>query len=298
MKQVIISDSTDVYFNLAAEEYLLRSENQPIIFIYFNENCVVLGRNQNAYEELNFKFCYENNIFLARRISGGGTVFHDEGNINIAWINEQHQHLVNRYESFLMPLVNYLKGLGLEAKLNSRNAIECNGYKVSGSAQFTRKNSMLTHCTLLYDSQLDKLNQCLQMNSVQTESKASKSVRSEVANLKDLLNVKDVTITDFVKNLILALFETETRTFTEDEKVAIAQIAHGKMITNEWIYQRSPKCIQNFKMGGKQISIQIEKAILQAIFVDGKPIKSNFPFGKEVLDDKNYLKLLEYTQQL
>ena len=183
------------YFNLAAEEYLLKeldcSEND-YAYIYINNPAVVVGRNQNIYEEVDLKYCKSENIDICRRISGGGTVYHDLGNINIAFFSSSQMNKVNSYSYFMQYLFEFLKLKGLDPYLNERNSIYIGDKKIGGNAQFTNKNNILSHCTLLFKSDLEKLEKSIGSPFNKIESKASKSVRSSVINISELINVNSI----------------------------------------------------------------------------------------------------------
>lgn len=234
------------FFNLAAEEYLLQQldcAEQDYVLIYVNKPCVVIGRNQNIYEELDLLYCIENQIEICRRISGGGTVYHDLGNINIAFFSNCQSYKVNNYHYFMNDLFRFLQSKGIEVYLNERNSIYIGDYKIGGNAQFTNRKNILSHCTLLFDANLDQLEKSIQSPFKQIESKASKSVRSNVKNLSELLKNSNRDI--FIKELI-DYFSNHTKInpihLDNDQKILIQDQFEPKFKTFEWIYARSPKC--------------------------------------------------------
>lgn len=239
------------YFNLAAEEYLLKeldcSEND-YAYIYINNPAVVVGRNQNIYEEVDLKYCKSENIDICRRISGGGTVYHDLGNINIAFFSSSQMNKVNSYSYFMQYLFEFLKLKGLDVYLNERNSIYIGEKKIGGNAQFTNKNNILSHCTLLFKSDLEKLEKSISSPFKNIESKASKSVRSSVINISELIN--NITINEFIIELS-SYFQRINKykiVILNDESIKkINYIYIAKFETFSWIYARSPKCkiIQN-----------------------------------------------------
>ncbi len=181
------SESNNIYYNLALEEYFVRNfdfDQQELLLVYINEPCIVLGKNQNFFQEVHLRTFFNSEYKLARRISGGGTVVHDRGNINFAFFEKHQLKNVNNYDRSTGRLVDVLNELGIGATMNDRNAILLsNGKKVSGSAQFSSSASILSHLTLLFDSDLDKIDKLIQKNPFALQTKASKSIRSTIDNI-------------------------------------------------------------------------------------------------------------------
>ncbi|HLT00304.1 MAG TPA: lipoate--protein ligase family protein, partial [Acholeplasma sp.] len=163
--------SNDIQFNLAWEEYILKeiALNEDILLLWQNESSLVLGRNQNVYEEVNLKFIHENKIPLVRRISGGGTVYHDMGNINFTIITSSKEN-ISKYEKITKPLVDALNKIGIPIEFSGKSDLKIEGKKVSGNAQFVHKDRLLHHGTLLFDSNLDILNASLKPKDQSTDS--------------------------------------------------------------------------------------------------------------------------------
>lgn len=178
----------DPAINLAIEEFAVRHlpENHSYFFIYRNHPSVIIGRHQHILLEVNLPFCWQNEIPVFRRISGGGTVFHDEGNLNLSFITRYSLKNFNQYRAFLEPVVEYFKSIGIQLTIDPRNNLRLGSKKVSGNAQFTSRNRMLSHGTLLINSDLKKLKQTLKKPrslQVKIESRATSSVRSSVTNI-------------------------------------------------------------------------------------------------------------------
>jgi lipoate-protein ligase A len=204
---------------------------------------VVVGRNQNIYEEVDLKYCKSENIDICRRISGGGTVYHDLGNINIAFFSSSQMNKVNSYSYFMQYLFEFLKLKGLDPYLNERNSIYIGDKKIGGNAQFTNKNNILSHCTLLFKSDLEKLEKSIGSPFNKIESKASKSVRSSVINISELINVNS--INKFINELSI-FFQGNNRyrvvKLNEQSIKIINDIYISKFESFNWIYARSPRC--------------------------------------------------------
>jgi lipoate---protein ligase len=157
----IYNPSTEPYFNMAAEEYLLKNFSANIFMLWRNDNAVVVGKHQNSLAEINHDFVQQNNIKVVRRLSGGGTVFHDLGNLNFTFItNGEGEELVN-FRKFTQPILEVLLQLGVHAKFEGRNDLTINGLKFSGNAEHVFKKRTLHHGTLLFSSKISDLTQAL-----------------------------------------------------------------------------------------------------------------------------------------
>src|SRR6056297_4364175 len=146
--KIIISPSLNPYFNLALEEVLFQKTNEDYILLWRGSNSVVIGKNQNPFQETNIDFLKENKIDLARRISGGGTVFHDEGNINYTMIFNRKNAKFTEFHELMKPIVGFLKEKGVDTYITERNDMRYKDKKISGTAQYTQKNRVLHHGTL------------------------------------------------------------------------------------------------------------------------------------------------------
>ncbi|HOJ36765.1 MAG TPA: lipoate--protein ligase [Ignavibacteriales bacterium] len=191
-----ISKSNFPYHNLAVDEYFVREfykENgEDILHIYINDKSVILGKNQSIYTELNLPYLHQNKIPIYRRISGGGTVYQDLGNINISFVTRFESKNFNQYRHLTQPLVELLQEFNINAYHTERNDIFVDGYKISGNAQFTTKDVILTHGTLLFDADIKNLQNALHKMDIEVETYASNSVKSSVKNLKDYLPKIDI----------------------------------------------------------------------------------------------------------
>ena len=261
--KLIFSPSHYPFFNLALEEYLSNftdKESEYLLF-YRNEPSLVMGKNQNAWEEMNFNYLQSQNIFLTRRISGGGTVYHDLNNLNFSFIKPLDTKLVANYDSLLLPIVEFLKTLDLNAHIGQRSDIwlenqnengEIEKRKITGTAQYTNKNRFITHGTLLFDTDLEKLEKAITIpTNVEVNSKSLKSVRSKVINIKTVLEKNKYEpipiIEEFEEKLaqfILLYFNKPVHIykFTQEETKGIEKLAEEKYKSFEWVWGRSPAC--------------------------------------------------------
>lgn len=274
--------NSNPYFCLAAEEYLLKNFDEDIFMLWQSENSIVVGKHQNALGEINYRFVWGNNIKVARRISGGGTVFHDKGNVNFAYIKKVKSPAEISFKQFTEPVVKALFKLGLTATISGRNDLLIEGKKISGNAEHVFKNRVLHHGTLLYNSDLKNLTQAIKVECGKYESKAVQSNRSEVANISSFLKNK-TGVSEFIQFLIDVQLEDEVNSFyelKENDYKKIEILVNEKFKTWEWNFGYSPK--YSFKnkveIGGKSLIIQL--VVKKGIIVDCK-ISGSY-FSKEV----------------
>lgn len=237
---------TDVYFNLAMEEYIFEKFKEDEVFmLWINEPSVVIGKHQNLIEELNMKYCFDNNIKIARRLSGGGTVVHDFGNLNYTYITNTTGDTALDFKEFLKPMYKALLNLNIDANISPRNDFRVEEKKICGHSQFMRKKRVLHHGCILFDSNLDNLRNALNVENKKIISKSAKSVKSSVANLKEISKL-DYEISDFLEKLKTEILKTqenfEIYELTKEDILKIDKIKSEKYATKDWIYGQSPKC--------------------------------------------------------
>lgn len=273
-KFILVSDSQDPYFNLAAEEYLLRhynTEKSSLLFVYQNAPCVVLGKHQNVFEEIQWKFIHSKSIPIVRRVSGGGTVYHDLGNINFTFIDTCLPGKINRYDQSTGQLVEALNAMNIPCYLDERNAIRLNNHnKISGSAQFTNQKNILSHCTLLIDSDLNKLNQILQINPFSIESKSSKSVRSTVENIFPGFIAQHQSMQSLRQTLSDRMGYTLPLTLSQEDLAAIQTLQEEKYQTTEWNYHKSATCKIHHQKG----LLVVEEGMIQSFSMNEQWVHS------------------------
>lgn len=235
--------NTNPFFCLATEEYLLKNFTDDIFMLWQSDKTVVVGKHQNAMAEINYPFVRENNITVARRISGGGTVYHDSGNVNFAFIKNVKSPAEISFKQFTEPVVEALAKLGIEATTSGRNDLLIEGLKISGNAEHVFKNRVLHHGTLLFNSDLENLGQAIKVVAGKYESKAVQSNRSPVANISTFLK-QEMRIEDFVGFLIdVQLKKTGNSAYklNEDDTGIIENLTSEKFETWDWSYGYSPK---------------------------------------------------------
>ncbi len=299
--KLIFSPSHYPFFNLALEEYLSNftdKESEYLLF-YRNEPSLVMGKNQNAWEEMNFNYLQSQNIFLSRRISGGGTVYHDLKNLNFSFIKPLDTKMVANYDSLLLPIIEFLKTLNLTASIGQRSDIwlessnkndkeaKTEKRKITGTAQYTNKDRFITHGTLLFDTNLEKLEKAITIpTNVEVNSKSLKSVRSKVINIKEVLEAKlkdnqleyIPTIEEFEEKLaqfILLYFNkpVHIHSLTQQEADEVEELAKEKYKSFEWVWGRSPACeiTRKITFKNKEYSTKIKLsrgAIIEEINVE------------------------------
>lgn len=239
----LYNKNTDPYFNLACEEYILKSFDEEFFMLWRNSPCVVIGKNQNALSEINREYVKENNITVVRRLSGGGAVFHDLGNINFTFISSEKESF-NDFKRFTMPIIDALNNLGINAKFSGRNDLTIDDKKFSGNAQYCYKNRVLHHGTLLFSSNVSDISKSLKVNEKKFEGKAVKSVKSRVTNISSHLK-SEMEVTEFIEflmNYVLNSMEnSKSYQVTSDDINKIEKLKSEKYSTYEWNFGTSPK---------------------------------------------------------
>jgi lipoate-protein ligase A len=233
---------TNPYFNLAAEEYFIRNCAEDIFMVWQNTPSVIIGKHQNAYAEANVPFLEQHNIPLIRRISGGGTVFHDLGNINFTFIRHLESNQLADFKIFNNVIIDFLHQIGLQAIPNERNSLTVNGNKISGNAEHIYHKKVLFHGTLLFNTDLKLLDDCL-LSPKKYNGKSMPSVRSKVCNIIELQE-KVIDINTLKKLLINYISERfislPTDDFTLGYHHQIQQLVETKYHIPEWNFGYSP----------------------------------------------------------
>jgi lipoate-protein ligase A len=276
---------TDPRLNLALEEYLLRHVRleEPILLFYVNEPSVILGRNQNVWEEVDLDYVTDHDIQIVRRLSGGGAVYHDLGNLNFSFITTGSQNLHN-FRMFTEPVIAVLNELGVPAELHGKSDIYAGGKKMSGNAQYLSGQRMVSHGTILFDSDLEALLRALNPGQVQIESRAVQSIRAKVTNVVDWL--PGMTLEMLKQALLTGIFEGKPVAkyeLTAAEWQQVHEIKADRYDTWEWNNGRSPKFIVRKEMDGIQIVINVERGCILSFQTSGDT--SDFP-GLEPLASK------------
>jgi lipoate---protein ligase len=279
---LLISLFSNVYQNLATEEFLLKNSLEDFLFLYVNKPCVVVGKHQIAQKEINSKFTFDNNILIARRLSGGGAVYHDEGNLNFSFIQTTRTNENLSYKNIISPIFSFLLQIGINVTMSERNDLTVDGKKISGSAMHLFKNRVLAHGTLLIDSNIENISGSLNGNSQKYADKSIASRRSKVANLSQFNQSIEI---DYFRNSV-SDYLTKVQGYTLSNPLPqtslnmITELAGKKYATTEWIYGYSPKYSYHTTLTIDRkvipISLEVEKGVIEAIIVDSKhELKAN-----------------------
>lgn len=277
---LIFNPGLDPYFNLASEQFLLEGEDD-VFMIWRNARSVIIGKNQNAFGEVDINFTENNNIKVVRRLTGGGAVFHDEGNINYTFITNAGGGGID-FARFTSPICDALSEFGVSAGLNGRNDLTAEGFKISGNAQCVYdtkdgRKRLLHHGTLLFSADISDMAGALRVNGDKLRSKGIKSVPSRVRNIRDIEGYHGpdtplgfaAELTEYAEKR----FGTAHRDFTEEEKAQIGKLRDEKFALWEWNYGSSPgysvKNTKRFPFGTVEISFDAVHGIIEKIHIGG-----------------------------
>jgi lipoate---protein ligase len=263
---------TDPQINLAIEEYALKNLeiNETYLLFYINEPSIIIGKNQNTIEEINTEYVESKGVKVVRRLSGGGAVYHDLGNLNFSFITKDDGESFHNFRKFTEPVVAALKKLGVNAELSGRNDLEVEGRKISGNAQFSTKGRMFSHGTLMLNSEIENVVSALKVKKDKIESKGIKSVRSRVANISEFLTEK-LGINEFRSLLLKNIFEGQEEipeyVLTEEDWDKIHQLSKERYQNWEWNYGKSPKFnlqhSHRFPVGSIDVRLEVNKGIIE-----------------------------------
>ena len=275
----------DASLNLAIEYYLLNEIelDEPILLFYINDNSIIIGKNQNAYEEVNTTYVEENNVNVVRRFSGGGAVYHDLGVLNFCFITKDDGDSFRNFAKFTQPVIDALHKMGVEdAELRGRNDLVIGDKKFSGNAMYTKNGRMTSHGTLMFDSQIDAVVGALKPKKHKLESKGIKSIRSRVTNITPYMNdeYQDMSTKEFRERLLLNIFDVDSTdqvkeyVLTEEDWKKIDEFAARYTANWEWNYGKSP----NFDLerseriegvGTIETKLNVDKGIITDIKIYG-----------------------------
>ncbi|MBX6948621.1 lipoate--protein ligase [Levilactobacillus brevis] len=246
--------SHDIRHNLATEQYLMNNKkfDEPLVLFYYEGPCIIVGRNQNTLEEINQKYVEEHNITVTRRLSGGGAVYQDLGNLCFSFVVDSDSEEFGDFKSFVQPVVDALHAMGATtAEVSGRNDILVDGKKFSGNAMYSHSGKTFSHGTLMLDVDQDVIAHALNVPEDKMKSKGIKSVRSRVTNLKPYLapEYQNLTVPEFRDTLLKELFQVKDLkaiadkevTINDDEKVAIDKIYNDYYNNWDWVYGNSPE---------------------------------------------------------
>lgn len=295
----INNDNTNPYFNLASEEYLLKNFQDNIFMLWRNASSIIVGKNQNTLSEINYEYVQEKNIPVVRRLSGGGAVFHDLGNINFTFIANSDSESFNNFRKFTQPIIDVLQNIGVNAEFSGRNDLTIDGRKFSGNAQYNYKNRILHHGTLLFSSDMVDLSLALKVKASKFEGKGVKSVSSRVTNISEHLKapLTIIEFKDLVMKHIMEMYAGEKLLeFNSKDIVTINEMVNSQYKTWDWNFGSSPKYTftneKRFAGGSVEFNLNVEKGIIKDIKLFG-----DF-FGKlDVSDVENALIGINHSEK-
>ncbi len=262
----------DTARNLAAEEYLLRQRQDDFVMFYINAPSVIVGKHQNVFREVNLAWTNHKGIPVVRRLTGGGTVYHDRGNLNFSFILSGEKGKLVDFAKYIRPVTEFLRSLGVPAETDERNNILIGGKKISGNAEHIFKTRVLHHGTLLFDTDLEDLEKALYLPAGEVSDRAIPSRRSRVTNIRDYLEKKmqmdefRKKLTDFFKHYYSSCNDLR---FTAGEIAEIEKLAEEKYSSWEWNIAYSPSCILHRMLkipaGTVMLEISVEKGRVAGI---------------------------------
>lgn len=297
---------TDPRINLAIEEYALRTmdiEKDSFLLFYINQPSIIIGRNQNTIEEINTDFVEQNGIIPVRRLSGGGAVYHDLGNLNYSFLTKDDGESFRNFKKFTQPVIDALAKMGVEAELSGRNDILAGGKKISGNAQYSTRGRMFSHGTLMFDTEIDAVVSALKVSKEKIESKGIKSIRSRVTNIVDLMD-KPMTIEEFRLEILASIFggaeNVQYWELTEEDWENIYKLSEERYQQWDWNYGKSPKFnmkhSHRFPTGGVDVRLEVNKGMIEEVKIYGdffgvgdmdevERLLTGLPYSKQAIEE-------------
>ena len=271
--KLILRNNTDPYFNIAAEEHFLKNYSEDILMIWQSSPSVVVGKHQNTIAEVNMSFIHKNNIPVIRRISGGGTVYHDEGNINYSIItsSDNTEKLVD-FRKATVPIIGFLDSLGLVAVFEGKNNLTINNKKISGNSAHVFKNRVMHHGTLLFNTNLDNLVTSISQGDFSITDKSVKSIRANVVNIADHLP-QPILTEEFMEKMIVYFSNyfniDSTFRLSDNDTTSIDKLVKDKYKSWDWNYGYSPSYNYKHELNGIKLNLRINRGIIENIDIDG-----------------------------
>ena len=272
----ITLESDDPFFNLAIEELLLKNRKEEYLILGINSPSVIIGKHQSPHKEVNTKFITENNIPVLRRISGGGTVYHDKGNLNFTFIRCTEAGKQIDFRKYTLPVIEFLSYFGVDARFEGKNDIRINGLKISGNAEHVHRNRVLHHGTLLFSTSPEMLRNSIRKDTSCYSTRGVASNPSSVTNLENYLPAfKNISKfrSEFMNYFLLNMSETKRYSLTEQEIKEAQLIADSKYRSWEWNWAYGPEyAFQNtIQINGKNhnCNLFVKEGIISKCSIEG-----------------------------
>jgi lipoate---protein ligase len=274
---IIRRHNTDPYFNLATEEYVLKNFEEDSFMLWRNAPSIIVGKHQNTLAEINVDYVKQNNIPVVRRLSGGGAVFHDLGNLNFTFIRKGAEDTLIDFRKYTLPILEVLQNIGIEARFEGRNDLTIGGMKFSGNAEHIWKNRVLHHGTLLFSSHMPDLAQALNADPLKFRDKAVKSVRSRVTNISEhLTEPMDVLqFSTLIQDHIIEKYPDATLIeLSAEDHEKIYELVREKYNTWEWNFGYSPnynfkRIVRTEKSGTIEFDLDVRNGTIRHIRIFG-----------------------------
>jgi lipoate---protein ligase len=274
---IIRRNNTDPYFNLATEEYVLKEIDDDSFMLWRNEPSIIIGKHQNTLAEINVDYVKQHNIKVVRRLSGGGAVFHDLGNLNFTFTMKSEEENQINFRKYTEPILEVLRDLDIDAKFEGRNDLTIEGKKFSGNAMHIWKNKVLSHGTLLFSSHMPDLSAALNVDPLKFTDKAVKSVRSRVTNISEHLK-HPLDVMQFAnrieKHIVNKYPDAKFYELTAEDHEKINALTRTKYSTWDWNFGYSPKynfkkILRTEKSGTIEFDLDVHDGIIRKIRIYG-----------------------------
>lgn len=274
---IINRNHTNPYFNLATEEYILKNFEEDSFMLWRNEPCIIVGKHQNTLAEINVEYVRKNNIPVVRRLSGGGAVFHDLGNLNFTFIQTGNKESLIDFRKYTEPILEVMQKLGIDARFEGRNDLTIGGLKFSGNAEHIWKNKVLHHGTLLFSSQMTNLAEALNADPLKFQDKAVKSVRSRVTNISEHLKtpIDVLQFASLIQEHIATKYpDAHLMNLSANDHDKIEELVRQKYNTWDWNFGYSPKynfrkVIRTEKSGTIEFDLDVHNGTITQIKIFG-----------------------------